>query len=100
MVDIPRQFHDSKFALALATAIPSGNTTLQTIAKAIKAPWSVSIDKAWYVADRLRSVGALSHPQYGRWQITEKGRIACALLAFQAQRRADRRAALAEGGAK
>jgi len=37
------------------------------------------ISEPWYAINKLRSAGAISHPRYGIWEITEKGRIAAAL---------------------
>ncbi len=36
-------------------------------------------ERAWSILRRLRHAGALDHPGYNHWQITEKGRIAAAL---------------------
>lgn len=33
----------------------------------------------WHILNTLRLVGAIEHPAYDRWVITEKGRIAVAL---------------------
>lgn len=38
-----------------------------------------SVDHAYYIANGLRTAGALTKPRYGHWSITEKGRLACAL---------------------
>lgn len=37
-------------------------------------------ERAWSILSNLRSQGALEHRGYDHWQITEKGRIAAALL--------------------
>lgn len=36
--------------------------------------------RALRIANSLLATQALSHPRYNHWVITEKGRIACALL--------------------
>lgn len=36
-------------------------------------------ERAWSILNSLKKAGALDHPGYGLWQITEKGRIAAAL---------------------
>jgi hypothetical protein len=36
-------------------------------------------ERAWSILNGLRKGGALSHPAYDHWEITEKGRIAAAL---------------------
>lgn len=93
---LPRQWHDSPIMAALATALPTGTTTLRAMGAALGFAPARAIDRAWFVADKLRAAGALTNPGYGRWQITEKGRLACALLAFQAQRAARRQLARLE----
>lgn len=37
-------------------------------------------EHAWAVLNRLRSAGAIEHVGYDHWRITEKGRIAAALV--------------------
>jgi hypothetical protein len=37
-------------------------------------------ERAWSILNGLRNAGALDHPAYDHWEITEKGRIAAALL--------------------
>lgn len=41
--------------------------------------YKVKHESAWAILNSLRNQGALEHPAYDRWQITEKGRIAAAL---------------------
>lgn len=36
-------------------------------------------ERAWSILNSLKGQGALDHPAYNHWQITEKGRIAAAL---------------------
>jgi hypothetical protein len=36
-------------------------------------------ERAWAILNSLHKAGALEHPAYNHWQITEKGRIAAAL---------------------
>lgn len=91
--DLPRQFHSNRLIVALATAIPTGLTNLRAMGAAMGVNPIFGLDRAWYAADRLRAAGALTHVGYGRWQITEKGRLAWALLAFQAERASRRSAA-------
>lgn len=41
---------------------------------------AVGGERAWHILNSLKKDGALDHPGYNRWRITEKGRIAAALL--------------------
>lgn len=44
-------------------------------------------ERAWSLLKALKAQGAIDHPGYNRWQITEKGRIAAALATHQQGRR-------------
>lgn len=45
-------------------------------------------ERGWSVLDRLKKQGAMEHPGYDHWRITEKGRIAIALQTAADHRKA------------
>lgn len=46
-------------------------------------------ERAWSILNALHKAGALDHPAYNHWQITEKGRIAAALAMSKDSKLAD-----------
>lgn len=73
---------------------PLTGTELQILRMAIESdplPYQkiyelVGGERAWTLLNGLKKQGALDHPGYNRWRITEKGRIALALAQTQDSR--------------
>lgn len=67
------------FVLMLALQA-DGPLRYQTVYDAVKG------ERAWSILNSLKQAGALEHPAYNHWQITEKGRIAAALAMAKDQK--------------
>jgi len=63
----------------LAMAL-DGPVTFKAVYKTLWPPYSPEApDRAWALLNKLRTHQCITHVRYGRWAITERGRIALAL---------------------
>lgn len=85
MSRLPGQFHGTIFMEALATAVSRGTTDTHAVVDALDLDGPNRHDRALYILTKLKTNGLLTHTRYGHWDITEKGCIACAIIAYQEQ---------------